>query len=162
MLSDVDRRPAHMGLWIKHVALIKNNLALKCQRPLRSITNPPPPRSITPASHRVQGKGSLISAGNIQRMYSVCMIHCWTCCVELNKTAIGAQGNANGVCQGVDVVWEHSFGPLVFLPEHLTQALQHTLLWFVLVLVFLLVHDLGFLRPAQGTVLLFIINQPAA
>lgn len=40
----LDRRSAHTGLWIKHVALIKNNLAQKCQRPLRSIT--PPLRSI--------------------------------------------------------------------------------------------------------------------
>ena len=34
----LDRRSTHTGLWIKHVALIKNNLAQKCQRPLRSIT----------------------------------------------------------------------------------------------------------------------------
>lgn len=38
----LDRRSVPMGLWIKHVALIKNNLAQKCQRPLRSITPPLP------------------------------------------------------------------------------------------------------------------------
>lgn len=36
----LDGGSAHVGLWIKHVALIKNNLAQKCQRPLRSITGP--------------------------------------------------------------------------------------------------------------------------
>lgn len=34
----LDGESANVGLWIKHVALIKNNLAQKCQRPLRSIT----------------------------------------------------------------------------------------------------------------------------
>lgn len=36
----LDSRRAHMGSWIKHVGLIKNNLAQKCQGPLRSITPP--------------------------------------------------------------------------------------------------------------------------
>lgn len=34
----LDRSGAYVGLWIKHVAPIKNNLVQKCQRPLRSTT----------------------------------------------------------------------------------------------------------------------------
>lgn len=82
----LDRRSAHMGLWIKHVALIKNNLAQKYQRPLRSInTLPPSPTHPThthqsPPSHRVQGERSLISTGNIQRTHSNSVWSCgdWT------------------------------------------------------------------------------------